>query len=355
MAETPLTSDVDRSRMLHVYTPFSERFTPGTVQSQAKKSRKLIAPITVNEESVEYHDYAGILKKTWRLYSMSPLYNFKSNHLTFKKYARSLDAALAGERCSFADSSEGLETSSFSIYKGLKFSASDPEAVQIQIVGKKSADGQKSNTVLNALMICVDVEHQPVPAAIGAHFTYYPVVMVMGNKLRSSVLLNWLERHFDCHTSPFLLSSNDLRWLLACCSTKDIGPKAVPVLLQYSLQNLCEGISTIDCTFESSFCKALWERIHNSSTPPTSVEQDDVDRFVEALESHLEYTMHIVFSKLSLSEVGTPLAYVSSQGKIKLFTSEGIFLALHLLCSVANDRFMELKSVWKKPSDNVKC
>ncbi|KAK6983551.1 centromere protein L [Biomphalaria glabrata] len=354
MTETPQNSSTVPSKILHVYTPFSaRRRTPGTAPySQRQKNRKLTAPSNESFESVEIFDYSGLLKKTWRLYSLSPLYNFKVNAQSFKKYARSLDASLTEDKCSFASSNGGSERSSFTVYKGLKFNADDPEAVQIQVTEKRNGGG--STIVLNALMFCVDIGDHPVPAAHKAHFTYYPVIMITGNKLRSNVVLNWLERHFDCHTSPLTFSNNDLRWILACCSTRDAGHKAAPVLLQYTLQNVCEGIKTIDCRFESTFCRELWQRIQNTSLSSlTTLKEDDVETFVGALESHLEYTMHIVFSKLTLSEVGTPIAYVSSQGKIKLFQSEDIYLPLHLVSSIANDKLTQFSLTQTKPVLNT--
>ncbi|BFZ19847.1 hypothetical protein BsWGS_22886 [Bradybaena similaris] len=306
-------------------------------------SRRLVASTRQESEEEEEQDYAGLLKKTWKIYSLSPLYKFNSSKACLTKYGRSLDVAFQITTRGWNTEASGNEKSSFSIYEGLNFHHNDAEAVQIQVV-EKSGSGVTS-IVLNAFLICVDLDSSPVPEHLLSTFTYFPVALISGNKARTDVLLNWLEQHFDCQTSPVSFSNNDLRWMLAMWSSQAVARKAFPVLLQYSLADVCDGISTINCKFEAEFCTELWERLHGSVSSREAVSMSEVDQFVSALEEHLEYTMHIVFSKLCLSEVGTSVAYVSRQGKLKLFSNSGVFAALHLICEIVKDRFQEISCV----------
>ncbi|XP_059140333.1 centromere protein L-like isoform X2 [Physella acuta] len=338
MTETPIGSGREnRAQRVHIHTPYSGRFhTPGRRQiyTQTPRSRRLVASTRVPEDDTTQVGFQALLKKTWKLYSLSPLYKFQHKDAMLKKYGRSLETAFVQEQSRRGD--EGREKCYFSIYKGLKFQNNEPEAIHIQVFETNN----KGRTVLNALLICADVDNKP--ADMPASFTYFPVIMVSGNSVRSTVLLHWLQSHFDCQSSPLMFSANDLRWMLACWSAQAVSAKAHPVLLQYSVPQSCEDISTISCRFDAGFCKELWERMHGLPVEREAMNEQEVNRFVESLEAHLEYTMHIVFSKLRLSEVGTSLAYISSQGKIKLFSSDGLIMVLHLICDIANEKFQEV-------------
>ncbi|XP_005102063.1 centromere protein L [Aplysia californica] len=288
-------------------------------------------------------NFEGLLKKSWKLFSLSPLYNFKRGDAVFKKYSRSLDAAFSQSNLNPAENSP--VRSYFSVYPGLSTHENDPEAVRIQVV-EKNKSGSGDTIVLTAVLMCVDVDHSPVSEDLSSHFVYYPVVLMCGNKGRSETLLLWLERHFDCHAAPLGFHDNDMRWMLAMWSSQGQPAKTLPVLMQYSLKNIAEdlGISTIDCKLDSNFCKDLWERLHGDASSREEMDESQVNTFVEALESHLEYIMSIYFSKMSLSEVGTPVAYVSNLGKLKLLSASGVYLALHLICEISVERFVSSTS-----------
>ncbi|CAG5116122.1 unnamed protein product [Candidula unifasciata] len=346
MTEASIQGHGSAKRLL-AHTPFSSvshcpsrtpRFTNASV------SRRLVASTRASRKQPEEeeHDYAGLLKKTWKIFSLSPLYKFKPSKVCLTKYERSLDVAFSQVKTQgWSTETFGNEKTFFSLYEGLNFNHNDAQAVQIQVVEKSDSGGQGS-IVLNALLICVDLDGSPVPDHLSNSFTYYPVILISGNKARTDVLLNWLEQHFDCQTSHVCFSNNDLRWMLGMWSSQAVAMKAFPVLLQYSLADLCDGISTIDCKFEAAFCSELWERLNGSAFSREAVNEAEVNKFVTALEEHLEYTMHIMFSKLCLSEVGTSVAYVSSQGKLKLFSNSGVFPALHLICEIVKDRFQDI-------------
>ncbi|GFO47336.1 centromere protein l [Plakobranchus ocellatus] len=338
----PRFRDVPRSIM----SPwFKSPYTPrrGLIKLATPLSRRLIPKLrTASMSADDEHQFEGLLKKQWRTYSLSPLFNFKPHRAVLVKYERSLDAALSQAQSTSADIlNSGAEKSHFSFYNGLKFNSDDPAALRIQ-VWEKNATGHESKIVLEAFLLCVELSMSPIPAELKAYFTYYPVVLVAGNKSKTTVLFDWLEHHFDCRSDLLTLTDADLRHLLAHCSAFMSGNKSPPVLMQYSLEDKCEGIQYINCKLEAHYCKQLWERLFSSPSTKRELFQSDVDSFVDHLEQLLEHLMSIVFKKLSLSEVGTSAAYISHAGKIKLFSSSVVYTALHVLCDIANDRYLEM-------------
>ncbi|CAL1540113.1 unnamed protein product [Lymnaea stagnalis] len=323
-----------------IYTPASGKFCSSTRIPRTPQSRRLIAPrdTFIRQREVTEDGYRGLLKKTWILYSLSPLYNFKTDTVSLKKYARSLDNAFSSERRPTLEESGPPEKCEFNVYEGLKFHESDNDALQIQ-VKEENVSGRGSTIVLTALFLCVNVDNV-VPDNLSSHFRYYPVIMVTGTKSRTEVLLNWIERHFDCHSSPLTFNNADMQWMLACWCSQLEGTITMPVLLRYSVSEFCDGISTIDIRCEAPFCKELWDRLNGKEK--VEADAEDVNRFVKAIESHHEYAMKILFSKLNLSEVGTSVAYVSKMGKLKLFSSENIYMALSFVCVAAQNRFQQL-------------
>uniref|UniRef100_A0A0B6Y0L1 Centromere protein L n=1 Tax=Arion vulgaris TaxID=1028688 RepID=A0A0B6Y0L1_9EUPU len=331
------------NKSLQMHTPYSS--TPRTrCFPKTPLSRRLTASARAarHESDGEVHDYEGLVMKTWKVYSLSPLYKFQSTKTSLTKYARSLDFALSQDKLrDMYSENSGHEKSAFSIYEGLNFKDQDAKAIQIQ-VSVKNESGNGANTVFNALMICVDLDTSPVPEYLAKHFTYYPVILVSGNKSRTDIILTWLEQHFDCRSASVQFSNRDLRWFLATGSSQSVSRKSCPVVLQYSLSDVCDGISTVDCKFDAEFCKELWDRLNGGSSSRQMINESEVTQYVTALEEHLECTMHILFSKLSLSEVGTSMAYVSSQGKLKLFSNLGVFPALHMVCEIVKDGFQDI-------------
>ncbi|KAK3782238.1 hypothetical protein RRG08_048696 [Elysia crispata] len=323
-----------------LYTPRGHNKNPSTPGSRRLLPSRRRASIASNQEP----EFEGLLKKGWRVHTLSPLYNFKGHRSFLIKCERSLDAALSQAQSTSADPlNSGTEKSSFSFYDDLKFHPDDPPALRIQ-VHERLDSGVMAKLVMEAFLVCVEPSTAPFSPWLKEHFTYYPVMLVSGNKARSTVLLEWLERHYDCRSDVLTLSDSDLKYMLVLSSAfLPANTKGPPVLMQYSLEDVCEGISVINCKLETHYCKQLWERLFSSSgAVKTEILKDEVDMFVSHIEDLLEHMMNIFFKKLNLSEVGTPAAYVSHLGKIKIFSPAAVYTALHHLCETANNRFLEL-------------
>lgn len=312
-------------------TPASRRLLPSS-------RRRNVSFCPTQEEP----GFEGLLKKQWRIHTLSPMYNFKSHRSALIKCERSLDAALSQAQSSSADPLNSQpEKSNFSIYEDLKFHPDDPPALRIQVHARGKHN--MTNLVMEAFLVCVELSASPIPKELQDHFTYYPVVLIAGNKTRSTVLLEWLERHFDCRSDILTLSDSDLKYMLVLSSAFISGTKCPPVLLQYSLENVCDGISCINCKLEADYCKQLWQRLYSSSAEEKEeISKNEVDLYMDHVEELLEHLMSIFFKKLNLSEVGTSAAYVSHLGKIKVFSPSAVYTVLHHLCETANNRFMEL-------------
>ena len=311
-------------------TPTSHRLLPSTPKFGIDRSHSSKQEVKVS--------FTDIIRKQWKVFSLSPLFNFKNKPVLLKKYSRSLDAA-------FLQSHTGSNSfrSTFSVYPGLSVHNKDPEAIKIDIVQKLSETEEK--VVLSALMMCVDIDYtdHPVSPDSRTNFTYYPVLLISGNISRTDTFITWLEMHFDCHASPMIFNNNNLKCMLAMWSHVK-GSESLPVLMQYSLKNDNIGIGTIDCKIDSMFCKQYWQRFHSDISKEETIDESLMNAFIQSLETDLQYRMSICFSKLNLSEIGTPVAYVSGSGKLKLLSQMHVYLALHLICVISSNRFLSIDS-----------
>ncbi|GFR74642.1 centromere protein L [Elysia marginata] len=325
-------------------SPFN---TPRRLKNPATPSSRRLLPSTRRKSvsSSQESGFEGLLKKQWRIYTLSPLYNFKRHRTALIRCERSLDAALSQAQSTSSDPLNSRpEKSSFSFYEDLKFHPDDPPGLRIQ-VHARNGPGEVANLVMEAFLVCVEPSASPIPEQLQNRFTFYPVALISGNKARSAVLLEWLEKHFDCHSDVLTLSDNDLKFMLVLSSAFMTDMKGPPVLLQYSLEDVCEGIGSINCKLDTDYCKQLWERLFSTSiAEKEEIFKDEVHLFMDHLEELLEHLMRIFFKKLTLSEVGTSAAYVSHLGKIKIFSPSAVYMALHHLCETANSRFLELMS-----------
>ncbi|RUS79450.1 hypothetical protein EGW08_012791, partial [Elysia chlorotica] len=116
--EYPLSTP--KSRNKHPTTPGSRRLLPSKMRAGISSTQK--------------PEFEGLLKKGWRIYTLSPLYNFKGQRSVLIKCERSLDAALSQAQSTSADPlKSGSQRSSFSFYDDLKFHPDDPPALRIQV------------------------------------------------------------------------------------------------------------------------------------------------------------------------------------------------------------------------------
>lgn len=281
----------------------------------------------------EPQDFKGLTNKTWTSYKLTPLYGFSTNPKELKKTANALSAHIEAEKRKgiFMDNTL-IGKAYISIYKDLKVTDFDPEAIQIIVKGKNPKE--EDVIQLTAVLCGVDMQENPIKLTMQNNFTYFPVMLVKASVAMSSALISWLEMQYDCKVTPLTLSSYDLAWTVSMWSgMENQNGKTKPVELLYAVPKECEGLSRITYNIDPEDCKDLWERIHDKNNIDFSSEE--VQKFIQSLETHFFEIFKVKLSAMSLVRIGTPLCMLGTEGRLKIFLSDQVHILLRHLTELA--------------------
>ncbi|XP_060080286.1 centromere protein L-like [Ylistrum balloti] len=341
--QTP-TNSVGKSLVSHSIRRSTRRYTPygKTPQSRriavtAPRSRIQRTPTSRKSDRVsekeQQKDFKGLTMKTWRSFKLTPLYGFSSNPRNLKKIANALSAHIEAEKRKgiFMDNTL-MGKAYISIYKDLKVTEVDPEAIQIIVKGK-NATGEDT-IQLTAVLCGVDMQENHIKAAMRENFTYFPVMLVKASLSMCNAVTRWLEMQYDCKVTPLSLSSYDLAWMVSMWSgMKNENGKTKPVEFLYSVPKECEGLSSINYSIDPEDCQDLWERIHDKDE--VDFTSEEVQKFIRSLEAHFFRIFKVKISAMSLVRIGTPLCMVGTDGRLKIFLSNKIHVLLRHLTELA--------------------
>ncbi|XP_021365858.1 centromere protein L-like [Mizuhopecten yessoensis] len=341
--QTP-TNNVTKSLVSHSIRRSTRRYTPYGRTPQSRRitvteprSRLQRTPTSKRSgrrvEKDQQKDFKGLTLKTWRSFKLTPLYGFSTNPRDLKKIANVLSAHIEAEKRKgiFMDNTL-MGKAYISIYKDLKVTDVDPEAIQIIVKGK-TANGEDT-IQLTAVLCGVDMQENHIKATMRENFTYYPVMLVKASVSLSNTVISWLEMQYDCKVTPLTLSSYDLAWVVSMWSgMKNENGKTKPVELLYSVPKECEGLTSINYSIDPEDCQDLWERIHDKDEVDFSSEE--VQKFIRSLEAHFFRVFKVKISAMSLVRVGTPLCMVGTDGRLKIFLSDKIHVLLRHLTELA--------------------
>lgn len=276
------------------------------------------------------------------MFKITPLFKFTSDTADLKKYSGRLSAHIEAERQKglFVDNTTSSKAY-ISVYKGLRVSAADKEAIQILIKGRNRGGFGDETVLLTSLLCSVQMEHNPVEPNLRNKFAYYPLLMIKGLVSVTDGLINWLQSTFDCVVTPMLFSPHDLAWMVAMWSGTMTDPvhRSKPVELLYKTPSECKGIDKITYTIEATDVKDLWDRIHDDKS--TDFTCEEVTLFVNSLESHFHSLFRIKLSALQLYSVGTSLAYIGDSGRLKIFSADHVLWILRYMTVLSLERFTQ--------------
>ncbi|XP_033754986.1 centromere protein L-like [Pecten maximus] len=281
----------------------------------------------------EPKDFKGLTMKTWRSFKLTPLYGFSTNPRDLKKIANILSAHIEAEKRKgiFMDNTL-MGKAYISVYKDLKVTDVDPEAIQIVVKGK-NPNGEDI-IQLTAVLCGVDMQENHIKSTMRDNFTYFPVMLVKASVTMSSAVISWLEMQYDCKVTPLTLSSYDLAWMVSMWSgMENQKGKTKPVELLYSVPKECEGLTSINYSIDPEDCKDLWERIHDKDE--IDFTSEEVQVFIRCLEAHFFRVFKVKVSAMSLVRIGTPVCMVGTDGRLKIFLSDKVHVLLRHLTELA--------------------
>ncbi|KAK3610311.1 hypothetical protein CHS0354_029777 [Potamilus streckersoni] len=317
------------------YTRIGSCFAPRATPKSCNIAR--IAPILSRQVSGEEEEnIKALLNKTWHVFGLSPLYNFERKSSAFQRYSKSLSSALEAEshKGCFVDNDVPGSVEIGGI-RGLTVNIGDQNAVGIFVRGKnrKAEDAM----VYTALFCCVNLQFCPIPKDLQASFKYFPIMLASGPVAIMNSINNWLESQFDCRVTKLKFSSNDLLWMASLWSAYTPVPKSRPLELVYAVPQECEGLSKITYRMAAADAKRLLDIVHPDDSDELT--EEEVQAYFDALESHLCYMFHAKLGTMYLRTVGNSIAYVSTDGKIKLFSMDYVFNVLAHLTQLSVERF----------------
>ncbi|KAL3859577.1 hypothetical protein ACJMK2_009793 [Sinanodonta woodiana] len=284
----------------------------------------------------EEENIKALLNKTWHVFGLSPLYNFERKSSAFQRYSKSLSSALEAEshKGCFVDNDIPGNVDIGGV-RGLTVNIGDQNAVGIFVKGKnrKAEDAM----VYTALLCCVNLQFSPIPKDLETFFKYFPIMLARGPVAIMDTVNEWLESQFDCRVTRLKFSSNDLLWMTSLWSAYTPVPKSRPLELVYAVPQECKGLSKITYTMAAVDAKRLLDAVHPVDSDELT--EEEVQAFFDALEGHFCYIFHVKLGTMCLRTVGNSIAYVSTDGKIKLFSMDFVFNVLAHLTQLSVERF----------------
>lgn len=315
-----------------------EILSKGTGARHGTRGRR--SSVEIDEESGK--NLKDLTNKSWKLFKVTPMYKFSTDAADLKRYSSRLSAHIEAERQKglFVDNSTSSKAY-ISLYRGLKVSAADKEAVQILIKGRNRRGYGDETVLLTSLLCSVEMEQNPIQSKLRNKFAYFPVLMIRGLMAVTDGLINWLQSHFDCVITPILFSAQDLAWMVALWSGTTTNPvqKSKPVELLYKTPSECNGIDKVTFTVEATDVKDLWDRIHDDKG--TEFSSEEVTMFINSLESHFHSLFRVKLSALQLFSVGCSLCYIGDSGRLKIYSTDHVLWILRYLTELSLEHFTQ--------------
>ena len=290
-------------------------------------------------------DAAGAVNKTWRVYSLSPLFNFVYEERAFKKYGQLLSAYLEAEsQRGFAMELEATSKTfraRFTVVKGITSFRSDSHSVEVTVQKTTTNAAIKSKTkdppVLVALLCSVGREgDETAEPALKNSFTSLPVCLVKGPAAIGTCLASWLEKQFDCRMSYMNFSPMELGWFAALWAGVSSENHSKPVQLCYALPTSVKGLRHITVDIDGKNAQHLWKCVHNNNSDVFTESEAEV--FLKAVEVHFYQHFKIDLSTIHLTRVGTSVALVGSDGRLKILRSDYLQHILQQIMQTAISR-----------------
>ncbi|XP_078342558.1 centromere protein L-like [Oculina patagonica] len=300
------TSEIDRSAS----TPKSSERSTSAVSLTGRNNEQAKDPVQ------------EIVGKTLRVYQTSPLYNFDRTASALKTFGEQLSAHLQldTEKQLLIEEDGDFKDRKFrtnvSVFKDLSAEGSKFSAVKIIVHSfdtSKPTKTKSSSPILTTIFCSVGNEEDD--RRLQDHFTCLPICLINGPVNLARSLISWFESKFDCRITPMTFSSVDLGWYFSLWAGMSSPGKSTPVELCYDASSV-NGLSRILFSIDGKDAKDLWESVHSNNSLIFTEEESTT--FLNALQSHFYHHFRINLEGLPLTRVRTAIAYIASEGKLKI-------------------------------------
>lgn len=294
--------------------------------SSPKVSERSSSLIAITEGNYEQAKdlVQEIVGKTLRVYQTSPLYNFASqDQAALKSYGEQLSANLQldTEKQLFIEESADLKDRRFkanvSVFKDHSPEGSNFSAVKIVVYSFDATKPTQTRSISPSLttVFCSVGNEEEQDTRLQDTFTSLPICLINGPVNLGRSLIGWFESKFDCRITPMTFSALDLGWYFSLWAGMASPGKSTPIELCYDASSV-NGLSRILFSINNKDARDLWESVHNNNSLIFTEEESMT--FLKALESHFYHHFRINLEGLPLTRVRTAIAYIASEGKLKI-------------------------------------
>ncbi|KAL6048784.1 Centromere protein L [Balamuthia mandrillaris] len=290
-----------------------------------------------------------LANKTWYTYRLSPMYRFSRRRLS--AYAAALSARLQAaeghsQQVVATILADKQGTGSLLITSVAQREPTSPRAG----VGEGSSDSTATNRAILSQAVLSTVGQQVTNhASISSEFVFFPVVLMRGHKQHCSVVQQWLQQQFDCRISslsftPYALAKMASLWMSPALLRKiqqspaaaDVPQLAPWVELTYNVPPFVPGLRTIKLSYPTLPFQALCQQATTMLKNDAELEEEGEGRILlKLLADHFQSNFPVSLSVMSLSRIGTMIAYVGAEGRIKILNPMAVRPVLEHLAFLA--------------------
>ncbi len=324
---TPYRKSNQRTQVL-TKTPLPNLRKKRRTETQEPKqsSRRQRSQVRRNNDKTE--DISSrIVNRTWRVYRVSPLYCFKTDAKSLKVYEKRLNNFLAVETCGAAEVQSRVKKKA--LFTKLEGDADGDYGVEIKIMtneGKQDAAKEE----LVAILCCEGSNGNT--NILNGDLTSLPVCLIKSPVSLKDSFLQWLENQFGCRACPLLFSPTDLAWMVSLCA--GIGEPTTSVELTYSVPAVIPELDTIYFKMDAKDARRIWNLVHNPKQPYFT--NDEAVRVLKSMETHFYHHFKIHLSQMQLTTVGTSVACIGQEGRLKILQEPYVCYILQQLSQLAN-------------------
>ncbi|KAF9287152.1 hypothetical protein BGZ68_002197 [Mortierella alpina] len=301
---------------------------------------------------------ATLFNKTWNIYKTTPFYSFNKDHLSI--YERELIEHLAAH-------AKNLSTSALTAQADATFATivrdrvfpsqidssgqnfvetadipGDIKSIEFQLLDLNDEaerehglnDEQNAGVVRESIMItitlrpkgkakdqlyfCTAIMDQPRDHSgqgnIG--FTHFKMILLKTPVMLGQLIIQWLERRFDCRICRLSLQTYELRKVVNSSleaaynhaqGREDKRPR--PIELHYAFPQAIADLRSISVSVSPEDARQLLvSRVEGATAG-----------LLEGMETHCSESMGIDFERLRLTRAGCSSWFIATEGKVKIF------------------------------------
>lgn len=185
----------------------------------------------------------------------------------------------------------------------------------MQIHSKPLIASDAPKSVWCGWLTCVNADPEYL-TSLPSDFVSLPLFCINGPDHLTSLVKSWFERTFDCSFGLLCLNSTTLNWLAAlwtgCHPNSDIR------YLKLAWTMPSQPPLDIDYSIDPRDAWGLWSSIHTADDTDECINFEEVQCFMNGLETHFFRHFKIYLSAGTLMKVSTALGSANHDGKIKV-------------------------------------